>query len=51
MADTWVAGRGMQTVAGKPYDYPGIEVVELNDFELSTFLGEEELRDKRNCNL
>lgn len=42
---------GLQTAARKPDYYPIIKFVELNNFVLSTFPGENELKDERNCYL
>lgn len=43
-----MAGMVTQTTAGKRDDYPGIKIVQLNDFMLLTFPVENELSDGRN---
>lgn len=51
MAKPLLADKGLKKAAGKPDDYLGIKLVGLNNFVLSKFRGEEELKDEKNCKL
>lgn len=48
LMDPLVASTGIQTGAGKPDDYLGIGYAALHSFVLSSFPGEEKLKDERN---
>lgn len=43
-----MAGKGMQTAAGKLDDYTGINFADIHNFVLSIFPEEEELMDEQN---
>lgn len=49
MTDRLLDGKGMQTGAGKPDEYPRTIGLELNKFVLSIFSGEKKLKVEQNC--